>query len=312
MPFPLSNSGYLPPVKTDKRNFLLEGSQPLQAFPPSKMTDVSHIPVYNQLHLSDCVENAISTVKMFHEYQYNNNVLLLSRRSLVIPTVIMDGFPLSEGTSVQNGLYVAHKKGICEVGYLNDDHTISEAQFVNPAAVFPSAVANATTHTIYSYAFLSNFTGDYLRNAINQNGVVLIGALINKNWWTAPDGRISWSKQDIFPIRPPLTKNASVDPSLSGHAFVLYGYDQGGFFFRNSFGNTWGDGGNNYLPNSFVPFIYEAAVLVDLTEDQILTQKEISDINAIVVNLNTNDPTVRSIVSIVKQIVASLKKLYSV
>lgn len=312
-PFP--KSGYEIPLKPDSRNFPLEKAQAPQPFPETYMTDISHIDVFNQLKIPDCVENAVTFIKKYHEWKNTGTVPDLSRRSLVIPTVQRDGFSLDEGTSVENAMYCAHKLGICETQYLLDDHNLDVTQFANPAAYYPSAQANALTHTIYSYAFLSKFDADSLKNAIYQNGVVVVGGLINKNWWTSASGVVSWSKADIYPIRPPTTQDLAEDPSLSPHCFVLYGYDQNGFYLRNSFGPNWGDTGNNYIPNSFLPFIYEAAVIVDLTEEQIQALKQAqSDVQAVqqVINhLDPDGPYTPQIVVLINKILAAITAMIS-
>lgn len=308
--FPLSRLGYEWPLKKDPRNFPLEKAQAPQPFPETYVTDISHIPVFFQAQIPDCVENAVTFIKKYHDWKNTGVVTDLSRRSLVIPTVQRDGFSLDEGTSIENALYVAHKLGICETSFLADDHSLTDAQFANPSVYFPTAQANALTHTILSYAFLTDLSANGLKNAIYQNGVIVVGALINKNWWTAANGNISWDKADIYPIRPPITHDVAVDPTLSGHCFVVYGYDQNGFKFRNSFGSTWADGGNNYFPNSYLPFIYEAATIVDLTEAQIQALKQAqSDANSVQVvisQLNPNSPATVKILPIIGQIIALL------
>lgn len=276
-PFPFSNTGYKPPVAKDPRNYKLESAQPAQPFPVSYKTDLSAIPVFQQWQLPDCVENAITFLKEYHEYLKTKIVPSLSRRSLAIPTVAADGFPFSEGTNVQNALKVAKAKGICEVQYLVDDHTLDENTFIS-AVLSPEAIQNAVTHEISNYAFLSDLSANGLKNAIYQNGLVVIGIDVDKNWWTATDGTISWAAADVLPIRPvndPATK--------SGHAIVLYAYDDTYFYFMNSWSIGWGDNGHGWFGINDLPNIYEAAVVVDLTAAQIQAQQvtQVDVVNAI-------------------------------
>lgn len=269
MPHAFTQTGYRPPEKKDPRNFDLAKAQPISPLPPAYKTDISALPIFNQQKLSDCVENGITYIKKYHEYKTTGQILDLARRSLVIPTVQMDGFPLSQGTSIQDALYQGHKKGISETQYISDDHSLPESVFVSPASLTSAAQANALTHTIYSYAFVSDLSVNSLKNAIYQNGLVAIGATINQNWWTSKSGTVTWNASDILPIRPPLTHDPKIDPSLSGHLFVLYGYDEQYFYFVNSFGDTWGEKGTGYFKMDEVPFIYEAAAIVDLSLIQI-------------------------------------------
>lgn len=312
---PFLNTGYRPPIASDKRNFTLEKTQPIQPFPAMFITDITKIPVFMQEQIPDCVENAVTFVKKFHEWKKTETVFDLSRRSLVIPTVQRDGFPLSEGTSIENALYVAYKSGIAESNLVPDDHTLDLTTFDNPAVMTPSAVANAMTHQIYSYAFVTDKSSNGLKNAIYQNGVVIVGGTIDDNWWTAPNGTVSWSKADIDPIRPP----AANSTSKSNHAFVLYGYDEGGFYFRNSFSADWADGGNNYIPNSAFGILYEAATIVDLTDAQIQALKDAQNAaNTVENTIHSLPPAVASnpqviaiLINAVKLISNYLKSFFS-
>lgn len=275
MAHPFDSTGYMPPKVVDKRNFILEKAQAVAPFPASYKTDISMIPVFDQKKIPDCVENSITFVKKYHESKSVSPAPDLSRRFLATWTVIRDGFPISEGTSVQNALYEAHKRGICESQFLADDHTLDEKTFTDSVKLTPLANANGVKHTIENYAFLSDTSANGLKNAIYQNGLVVVGALINQNWWTDANGNVSWDAKDILPIRPPTTKDASVDTTLSGHAFVLYGYDETYFYFVNSFSTDWGQGGKGYFGVNEVPFIYEAATIVDLSPQtvQAITQQ---------------------------------------
>ncbi len=285
-PFP--KTGYTPPSKPDSRNFSLEKAQAVAPFPPSFKADISAIPIFDQQQIPDCVENAVTYVKKYHiKRDYNLN-LDLSRRFLAIWTVIKDGFSLDNGTSVENALYEAHKRGICESSFLPDNHELDVATFSNKAALTDAANTNGTQHTIDSYAFVTDLTANGLKNAIHQNGVIVVGALINQNWWTNAAGLISWRKEDILPIRPPATHDRSVDTTLSGHCFVLYGYDEQYFYFVNSFGTEWADSGLGYFKVDELPFVYEAATAIDLTPAQIQALKH--DLNAVNQVITTSDP----------------------
>ncbi len=63
-PFP--KTGYTPPAKADARNFPLEKAQAIVPFPASYKTDISAIPVFDQQHIPDCVENAVTLIKKWH------------------------------------------------------------------------------------------------------------------------------------------------------------------------------------------------------------------------------------------------------
>ncbi len=313
---PLTNTGYTPPSVPDPRNFPLEKAQAVVPFPTSFKADISGVPVFDQQHIPDCVENAITFVKKYHTLKNYNLTPDLSRRFLATLTAQKDGFSLSEGTNVHNALYVAHNVGICESQYLTDDHALDVSTFSNPANITPAATTNAATHKIESYAFVTDLSSNGLKNAIYQNGVVVVGALINQNWWTSIKGVVSWFAGDILPIRPPLTKDPKIDPSLSGHCFVLYGYDEQYFYFVNSFGTDWSEKGLGYFGVNEVPFVYEAATIIDLTPEQIQAVKDdLAKVQVVLptVNPNTIDGQLKlgfiaKILSLISQFLANLSK----
>jgi hypothetical protein len=314
MPQPLVKTGYQPPTTIDPRNFIYEKAIAPAPFPPSYKTDISAIPVFMQSKVPDCVENAVTFVKKYHEYKTKGAVTDLSRRFLAIITVQRDGFPLDDGTNLQNALYEAHSTGICESQYLADDHSLPTATFASTSFLTNNAYANATMHKIASYAFLSDKSVNGLKNAIYQNGVVVVGAIINQNWWTAKDSSVSWNALDILPIRPPTTRDPKVDPTLSGHAFVLYGYDDQYFYFVNSFGPTWGEQGRGYFKVDEIPFIYEAATIIDLTAIQIQTlkqtQQEVQQVADVIETLPPNpNPVVLSALSQILILISNFIKL---
>ncbi len=286
-PFP--ETGYRPPTKADSRNFPLEKAQAVAPFPPSYKTDISGVPVYDQMEVPDCVENTLTFIKRYHILKNYKLSLDLSRRFLTIWTVIRDGFSLDKGTSIENAMYEAHKRGICESSFLSDNHQLDVPTFSSRSVLTDAAIANGLTHTIASYAFVTDLSANGLKNAIYQNGVVAVGAIINQNWWTDIHGTVTWDKAAILPIRPPKTKDPAVDPSVSGHCFVLYGYDETQFFFVNSFGTSWAEAGCGYFGADFLPYVYEAAVLVDLSPEAVQTLK--SDLSATQDAITKIDPT---------------------
>ncbi len=297
------NTGYTPPPVADKRNFLLEKAQPVQPFPASYKTDISALPIFDQQKIPDCVENAITYVKKYHESK-NGPVVDLSRRFLAALTVARDGFPLDEGTSIENALYEAHKRGICEVAYFVDDHALSTKPFSDYALISQTAYANGLKHTIQSYAFVSDLSDNGLKNAIYQNGLVVVGALINQNWWTDKSGNVSWDSSDILPIRPPATRDASIDTSLGGHAFVLYGYDEQYFYFVNSFGAEWASSGCGYFKADEVPYIYEAATMLDLDPTQVaLIKQELATVQQDVKTIDPSSPQFEQELGMLAQVV---------
>lgn len=310
MPHSFTNTGYRPPKKSeiDPRNFSLEKAQAPAPFPAVYMTDISALPVMMQGELPDCVENSIIEVKKFHELESKGILFDLSRRSLAIPTVKADGIPFSEGTSLQAALNIAHSQGISESQYCIDDHTLDINTFIN-TTLGPTALQNATTHTIQSYAFVTDLSSNGLKNAIYQNGLIIVGAHIDANWWTAPNGDVSWAAKDILPLRPPPPASTSV----SGHCFALYGYDSQYFYVVNWWSAEWGNKGYGYFGANDVPTIYEAATILDLTAEQIqalkTVQTDAQTIEKVIPTLSSQNPNMPQIVALLNQALIGLSKL---
>lgn len=304
------NTGYKPPKKEeiDSRNFSLEKAQAPVPFPTSYKTDLSALPILMQAKLPDCVENAVVEVKKYHELKTKGTLYDLSRRSLAIPTVKIDGTPFSNGTNIQVALNVAHNQGIAESQFCVDDHSLSEGTFIS-MPLSADALVNAATHKIQSYAFVTDLSANGLKNAIYQNELVIIGMHIDENWWTSPSGEVSWSSGDVLPLRPP-TPNS---PSLSGHCVVLYGYDETYFYLINWWSDQWGNRGYGYFGANDLPTIYEAATIVDLTEEQIqalkIAQNATQQVQEVIHNINPASPNTPQVVSLLGQVVAALTKL---
>lgn len=306
MTYPFPTTGYQPPVETDSRNYILEKAQPVQPFPVAYKTDLTALGVYNQMQIPDCVENGVTLVKRYYDYKAGT-LLDLCRRWLAILTVKRDGFPISNGTSVENALYVASKQGICESSFLPDDHTVSEATFVNPILT-AEATANAATHKIASYAFLSDKSFVGLKNAIYQNGVVVIGLTLDKSWWSDTQGNVTWDASKILPLRIPTDK-----ASLSGHVVVAYAYDETYIYIWNSFGNTWGQEGHGWFGAEYCKYIKEAATVVDLTPEQIQKAEDATQIvNTIdLLQKVENDQNKSLIVSLISSLWAKFLSLWT-
>lgn len=308
MPKPLLNTGYRPPDIPDVRNFVLEKAQPIAPFPTSFKTDLTQLGVYHQHDISDCVENGITLVKRYHDFKNTNVVEDLSRRFLAALTVKKDGFPLTDGTSVENALGIAHNQGICESTYFVDDHTLDSATFSDYNLIPTQAYQNALTHTIASYAFVSDKSFVGIKNAIYQNGVVVLAVTLDKNWWTAPNGNPSWQASDILPLRIPTDK-----ASWSGHVVVAYAYDENFIYIWNSFSDQWGYQGHGWFGPEYCKFIGEAATIVDLTADQIQKAKDATQIvNTIDTLKQVETPQNASLIaSIVSTLWAKFLSLFS-
>ncbi len=305
---PFQNTGYKPPVTPDPRNYILEKAQPVQPFPDSYKTDLGLLGVYMQGKISDCVENGITLVKRYYDFKSNGAVVDLSRRFLAILTAQADGFPLSEGTSLEVALNIAKKQGICESSYLTDDHTLDVQVFADPKTINPAATTNALTHVIATYAFVGDKSFNGLKNAIYQNGVVILALKLDKSWWTSHSGLTSWGAPDILPLRIPTDL-----ASTSGHIVVAYAYDKDFIYVRNSFGPSWGQEGHGWFGPEYIPYIYEAATIVDFTPEQVAKVKQANQIvDTVDILKQVETPANQNLImQLINQLFAKLASIFS-
>lgn len=264
MPTPMNNSGYIPSATYPTNTIYLEDIQSPLSTPASVITSISAIPIFMQAKIPDCVENGVTFLKKWHIWKKTGIVVDLSRRFLAILTVNADKIPFDQGTTFVAALAIEKSIGICESTIIPDDHQIN----LNPPnlstflgiPIPATAYTSALQYTSPTYAFVRNLSVQGLKNAINQNGVILIGIDISNSWWTAPNGNGSWAASDILPIRPPKGMN---DPTISKHCIALYGYDNQYFYFVNWWGKTWGNGGLGYFGLNDLPYVYEGIVVLD-------------------------------------------------
>lgn len=217
------------------------------AYPASKITDITAIPVAMQALQPDCVENAVTFAKQFVDYKTTGKVPMLSPRFLFNVSS-----PSENGTSLKTALERARMLGIADTSAYVNDTSLPYNQFVGIPS--PQAYQDALNHRINGYMMTTDVASLDLKSLINQCGVVIIGCKVDSNWWLP-----SWSSLKI-PLVPP----ASNSPTLSYHCVALYGYDaNGNFYGRNWWSNQWnpGMGGNFTINQAYLPDIYEVAVL---------------------------------------------------
>ena len=53
------------------------------------------------------------------------------------------------------------------------------------------------------------------------------------------------------------------DTLLGGHAISIIGYDEGGFFIRNSWGSSFGDDGYTYIKNEDMDIMIEMWTIIN-------------------------------------------------
>ena len=124
-----------------------------------------------------------------------------------------------EGSSVRGAIKGFFRNGVCSEATAPDQPGTKEWSLTYDMA------KEARQTRLGAYLRVQPDLSDY-HAALNEVGVIYASAQIHSNWDTPESGRIQ-----------PGGKPAG------GHAFVIVGYDDKGFWVLNSWGPTWGQGG---------------------------------------------------------------------
>lgn len=137
----------------------------------------------------------------------------------------------------------------------------------------------AHKYSLSAYAYVP-VERDFLANAIDATGSLLVRFDVGNEWWTSP----------IEPLRPPKVL-------ISGHQVNLTNYDGNSFRIANSWGTDWADKGTayfllkNYAPTEawsvwFEEVPEEIQKQIDLKAINDLCDEAIGSINKIKVAIN--------------------------
>lgn len=124
------------------------------------------------------------------------------------------------GSTIRGAMKAWHKHGACsEAAWGNTDKPSDPRAWMSDAFQTPLGAYYRVDHTSIPD----------LHAAIADTGVVLVSANIHSGWSTPEaDGSINF--------------NSSVT-NEGGHAFLIVGYDEKGFWIQNSWNRTWGRNG---------------------------------------------------------------------
>ena len=124
------------------------------------------------------------------------------------------------GSSLRGAIHGWKNMGVCEDKVW--------PYFVNPARrgdLTVERAINARNCTLGAYYRLRPVISDY-HAALNEAGVVVVSAKVHAGWNQPIDGKIQLHEK-----------------IEGGHAFVIVGYDEKGFWVQNSWGTSWGNNG---------------------------------------------------------------------
>lgn len=210
-----------------------------------------------------------SYLKSYVEYLYylkTGKYTRLSAGFLYLVTKRFIDQNRQEGSQLRSVLKAITKFGVCTEAVFPTNTDLTHDQFLDQA--IPQAAFNdALNYRIGGYVSIPA-EQSFMAYALDKYKLLYVRFDLGEEWYTATDGRISWDKKDILPLRSPRWL-------ISGHAVLLSGYEikDGTFKWkgRNSWSRAWGDDGNffGYLP-------YRPTECWAITLDSVVPLKEIN------------------------------------
>lgn len=201
----------------DFRDVQLAQVQAPVEVPKSFKTDIRMIPVFNQKSLGACVGHAHAVIHIYNELKENHKIPKLSPRYIYALSKRLDGIA-EQGTYPRISAKIEVEKGCATDGLLPNNTDLTHEDYIKFDET-NEIITDAKPFKIKGYAAVSN-DKEYLKQAIVKNGLVAVTISIGNFDTVIKKG------------------------TLGLHRVVVYGYEGDRFFFRNSWGESWGDKGN--------------------------------------------------------------------
>jgi hypothetical protein len=132
------------------------------------------------------------------------------------------------GSTARGGMKAWHRHGACP-------YEKWDSFSMNPNSAGTDWQNEAFKTALGAYYRVDHTSLADMHAAISETQVIYVTADIHTGWLTPDAGKISHS---------------STDKILGGHAFLIVGYDQTGFWIQNSWGTSWGNTGFAHLDYS--------------------------------------------------------------
>lgn len=233
----------------DNRDIFVSQVQSPVALPNKYVTDISMLPVLNQGTHGACVGHAVAIVLQYFDYLENKKVTPISPRYIYGLAKTMDGIPDVDGTYPRVAAKITTDFGSATTKTVPNDISLTKTAY-NAILNRKEADKDAIPHKTKGYAFVANNT-ESIKQAIFQNKLVTVSVPVG-NW------------NNAF-VKPP-KDNSNL------HYIVLYGFETSGgntiFYFRNSWGDKWGDKGTGYLTSKdYEGRCFDAMTYLDLPNE---------------------------------------------
>jgi len=130
------------------------------------------------------------------------------------------------GSSCRGAMKAWHRHGVCA----EDLWPWTAGTHVEPYT--DERARDALRNPLGAYARVNHKDLVAMHAAFAETGVLYASSAVHEGWHAPPrNGRIKWSRQ----------------PAIGWHAYAIVGYDRGGFWFQNSWGEGWGQGGHGWM-----------------------------------------------------------------
>lgn len=216
--------------------------QKIWNFPKEYITDISNVPVTDQLALGSCVGHAVGT-ELYIKVGVNKNLTDTTSRRWLYGTCKKEDGVIGEGTYPRIAYKIADNKGCSPAVLVPNNDKLSHEEYITIPLVSEKTLEIFKAN---GYAKLDT-DKDLWRKEI-----------LTTSCFTTT---IRIDFREIKRKRGEMKKPKAL--SNYYHRIVIYGYRQEGsdirFFFRNSWGSAWGDKGNgSFLFSEWQDYLFDS------------------------------------------------------
>lgn len=226
----------------------LAGAAPeASSFPESFHVDYSQVDDLYQRQIGACTNHAFAEIGIHRSLRLGKKVVVSPRFLYTLSKINDNVQPATEqGTYPVMPFKMAVKFGVASTTTCENDTTLSFDDYIYgrdvrnvPQAVFDEANQNRIIPGYAQVGAFDNVTEAQLKQALmseaGQDGVSIL-LQVGSEWYTAPNGTVSWKKSDVLPIRKVVTADGA-------HQITVTGWEtENGrckVFFRNHWSKAW-------------------------------------------------------------------------